>query len=83
MIHRLRNKPYEERLKELNLISLSKCRLRGDQLEVFKMFRGFDKVNVNDYLTTDLTSTIRNNIFKMIGKRFRSNDGNHFSLIES
>ena len=35
MIPRLRNKSYEERLKELNLLSLSKCRLRGNLIEVF------------------------------------------------
>ena len=35
MISRLRNKSYEEQLKELNLFSLSKRRLRGDLIEVF------------------------------------------------
>ena len=73
MIPRLRNKSYEERLKELNLFSLSKRRLRGDLIEVFKMFHGFDNVNINDYVTTDLTSTTRNNGFKIISKRFRLN----------
>ena len=49
MIPRLKNKPYEERLKELNLFSLS----RGDPIEMFKMIRGFDNVNINYYVIID------------------------------
>ena len=78
IIPRLRNKPYEKRLKELNLFSLSKHRLRGDLIQVFKHFRGSDNNNINDYITTDLTSTSSNNGFKIIGKRCRSNEAKHF-----
>ena len=42
-------------------LTLSKRRLRGDLIEVFKIFRGLDTININDYVATDLTSTIRNN----------------------
>ena len=35
--------------KELNLFSLSKRKQRGDLIEVIKIFRGFDNVNVNDW----------------------------------
>ena len=73
MIPRLRNKSYKERLRELNLFSSSKRRLQGDLIEVFKIFHGFDNININDCVTTDLTSTTDNNGFKIIGKRFRSN----------
>ena len=78
MIPRLRNKSYEERLKELNLFSLSKRRLRGDLIEVFKIFHGFGNININDYVATDLTNTTHNNGFKIVGKRFRSNEAEHF-----
>ena len=78
MIPRLRNKPYEERLKELNLFSLSKRRLRGDLIEVFKMFKGFDNLNVDDYLTVDRTHATRSNGYKIVGKRFTSNEAKHF-----
>ena len=64
IILRLRSKPFEELLKELNLFSSSKHRLRGDLIEVFKLFC-LDNVSINDYITTDLTSTTRNNGFKI------------------
>ena len=37
---------------------------------VFTIFHGFDNININEYVTTDLTSTTRNNGFKPIGKNF-------------
>ena len=78
MIPRLRNKPYEERLQELNLFSLSKRRLRGDLIEVYKMFKGFDNINIDDYLTVDRTHATRSNGYKIVGKRFTSNEAKHF-----
>ena len=36
---------YEERLKRTGLISLENCRLRADLLEVFKILKGFVKVD--------------------------------------
>ena len=64
-IPKLRSKPYEERLKELNLFSIPKRRLRGYLIKVFKIFRGLDNINSNNYVTTDLTSTTRNNGLKI------------------
>ena len=78
MIPRFRNKSYEERLNELNLFSLSKRRLRGDLIAIFRILHVVDNIDINDYVTTDLTSTTRNNGFKIIGKRFRSNEAKHF-----
>ena len=42
------------------------------------MFDGFDNINMNYYVTTDLTSTTRNNGFKIIGKRLKANEAKHF-----
>ena len=78
MIPRLRNKPYNERLKELGLFSLSKRRLRGDLIEIFKMFRGLDNVNIHDYLNVDERNITRNNGYKIIGKHFRSEEAKHY-----
>ena len=78
LIPRLRNKSYEKRLNELNLFSLSKRRLRGDLIEIFKNVHMCDNININDYISTDFTSTTRNNDFKITGKRFRLNEAKHF-----
>ena len=79
MIHWLRNISYEKRLKELNLFRLSKSRLWRDLIDIL----GFDNININDYVTTDLTSITHNNGLKIIGKRFNPTKRCTFSLIES
>ena len=60
------------------VIQFIQRRLQEDLIEVFKIFHGFDNINVNDHITNDLTSTTRSNGFKIIGKRFRSNEAKHF-----
>ena len=75
---RLKNKPYEERLKELNLYSLEKRRMRGDLIEMFKIIKGFDNINAEDYITFDRSNkTRRRHNFKINGKRFPSNKAKH------
>ncbi len=78
IIPRLRCKPYEERLQELNLFSLSKCRMKGDLIEVFKMFKGYVNVDVNDYFTLAQSAATRGNGYKMASKRFSSQEAKHF-----
>ena len=46
MIPSLKNLSYEEGLKRLDMFSLRHRRLRGDMIEVFKMIRDIDKVNL-------------------------------------
>ena len=81
MIPRLQNKLYEERVKELNSFGLTKRRLRGDLIEASTIFHGFDNIDIIEYVTNDIKNTTRNNGFKIIGKRFRSNEAKHFFLI--
>ena len=45
MIQKLRNISYEMRLKECSLTTLETRRLRGDQIEVFKILNGY--VNID------------------------------------
>ena len=78
MIPRLKNKTYEERLDELNLFSLTKRRIRGDLIEVFKIFKGYSNLNVNKYFNIDNTNTTRNNGCKIKPKRFKSHEAKYF-----
>ena len=78
MIPRLRNKPYEERLEALNLFSLTKRRIRGDLIEVFKIFHGYNNLDVNKYFTIDHSTITRNNGFKITPKRFKTHEAKHF-----
>ena len=78
LIPRLRNKPYEERLSELNLFSLTKRRLRGDLIEVFKIIKGIENMDMEKYFTIDTSNITRNNGYKIVGKRFQTNEAKHF-----
>ena len=47
MIPKLRNIGYEMRLKECGLTTLDTRRLRGDQIEVFKILNGYENIDRN------------------------------------
>ena len=49
MISGLEKVPYEERLKRLTLNTLKTRRIRGDLIEVFKIFKGLDDLPI-EYL---------------------------------
>ena len=74
---RLRNKPYEERLSELNLFILTKLRLSGDLIEVFKIIKGIENKDMEKYFTIDTSNITRNNGYKIVGKRFQTNEAKH------
>ena len=73
----LRNRPYEERLKKLGLYTLSTRRRRGDIIEVFRIINGFDVLN-SEFFTIDTHCITRNNGFKLVGKRFRTDIAKNF-----
>lgn len=45
--------PYERRLKFLKIHSLKRSRLRGELIEVFKWYRGYNKGDVSKVLRID------------------------------
>ena len=51
MIPKLRNISYEMRLKECGLTTLENRRLRGDQIEVFKILNGYENIDRNIFVT--------------------------------
>ena len=45
ILKKLRNISYEMRLKECGLTTLETRRLRGDQIEVFKILNGYEHID--------------------------------------
>ena len=74
MIPYLRNRSYEDRLKELNLFSLTQRRLRGDLIQVFKIIKGIDNMDCSKYFTLDVSNYTRGNGCKIVGKPFNSHE---------
>jgi len=53
MFKDLRQMDYGERLKSLNLWTLEKMRYRQDLIEVFKMFKGFTRLSIDELFERD------------------------------
>ena len=77
LIPTLKHFSYTERLKRLKLQSLEVRRLRGQLIEVYKIINGFDKVQ-SRLLLVDNNLLTRNNGFKLLGKRFRTDKAKNF-----
>ena len=59
MIPELRDLSYEERLKECGLTTLETRRLRGDQIEVFKISNGYENIDRNMFFSLKKDSRTR------------------------
>jgi len=55
---------YCDRLQKFGLTTLGTRRLRGDLIKVFKMFKGFDNIKLNDFFKLSSTS-LRGHILKI------------------
>jgi len=53
-----------DRLQKFGLTTLETRRLRGDLIEVFKMFKGFDNITLNDFFKLSST-TLRGHTLKV------------------
>ena len=54
-----RDHSYEDRLKECRLTTLETRRLRGDQIDVFKILNGFENVDRNTFCSIKKDSRTR------------------------
>ncbi len=78
MIHSIRNLPYEERLKRLNLHSLERRRVRGDLIEVYKWMTGINKGDIGSILIVNQENRTRNNGFKLDKFKFKREIGKNW-----
>ena len=71
IIPSIKNLSYENRLKELNMYSLERRYMRGDMIEVYKMFNGLDDVKIEDYFDLDKNDRTRGHNLKIKKKPFK------------
>src|SRR5881296_1328807 len=69
---------YEDRLKITGLSTLEDRRNRGDLIEVFKILRGFSKVDYRHYFQLVNSSKTRGNKYKLVKSRSRLDIRKHF-----
>lgn len=62
---------YEDRLNRLGLISLEQRRERGDLIQVFKLVKGFDKIDYRTFFQMADNSRTRGHKYKMVKIRSR------------
>jgi hypothetical protein len=77
MISSLKDHSYEERLQILGLTTLETRRLRGDLIEVFKIFKGFDDVPWENFFKKSHTS-LRGHSLKLFKKSVKLDIRKHF-----
>ena len=71
MIPELRDLSYEERLKECGLTTLETRRLRGDQIEVFKILNGYENIDRNMFFSLKKDSRTRGREVKLVKDQCR------------
>ena len=65
LVPECKNMNYGERLRYLKLYSLKGRRLRGDLIQVFKIFKGIDDIQPSNILPLSLYEGTRNQTFKL------------------
>lgn len=68
---------YEQRLVKLDMTTLETRWTRGDIIEVFKMFKGLDRISVNRFFVLSNTNTLRGHRLKLYKKQVRTNFGKY------
>ena len=71
LIPGLRDLRYEERLKECGLTTLETRRLRGDQIEVFKILNGYENIDSNIFFEIKEIKITRGHNYTLVKKQSR------------
>ena len=71
MIPELRDLSYEERLKECGLTTLETRRLRGEEIEVFKILNGYENIDRNMFFSLKKDSRTRGHEVKLVKDQCR------------
>ena len=71
LIPGLRDLRYEERLKECGLTTLETRRLRGDQIEVFKILNGYENIDSNIFFEIQESKITRGHNYTLVKKQSR------------
>ena len=71
LIPELRDLTYEERLKECGLTTLETRRLRGDQIEVFKILNGYENIDYNIFFEIKESKITRGHNYTLVKKQSR------------
>ena len=77
LIEGFKKHDYETRLRKTGLISLEKRRVRGDPIQVFKMFKGFEKIDYSKFFKLSGNDT-RGHSYKLEKSRSRSERRKNF-----
>ena len=62
---------YEDRLAQWQLSTLEGRRLRSDLIQAFKLLKGLDQINYNNFFVLDVNTSRRGHTFKVAKPRAR------------
>ena len=69
LVKGFKNYPYEKRLLLLNLTTLDYRRQRNDMIQVFQIFKGFDKISSDVFFTCNSSDRTRGHSYKLYKSR--------------
>ena len=78
LVPELKDIPYEDRLKKLDLFKLSDRRKRGDVIFLFKIVHKLVDINASNFFAMNLNSKTRGHPYKIMQERSNTDKRRHF-----